>query len=594
MCLLAFTAADPARWDLFFFVACIQAGIVLWFWKKQPLSVGLVIGAAILFRVAMAWIPPGLSDDAYRYVWDGMIQVDAGVNPFSYVPQDAALAAYHDELIYEALNSSAYYSVYPPVSQYIFFVGGLAYPYGWEASYYVIKALLIALEIAAMMMAAQLVSARMLALYAWNPYVLVEVAGQAHTEAALVFFLVLTVWCVRRHAPRAASVALACAGWVKLYPFLLFPFLWRRYGWRSLWPGMVAAVVLVAPYLSSEMPIHVAESLRLYVSYYEFNAGPYYAIKGMVHLLTGFDLSKVIGPLMGLGFLVTLPYIYRLDARYRWSIVRAFVTVVGAYVVFATTVHPWYLLGIVALIPLLDRPAWHWYWLALWSLGTYQLYVDGPYWGAVVAGWTGWFVLLSLAHRDDVLQQLLRWRARHKVDSLRPHLEDVGPNGRLLDLGAAEGYVGEALRRELGCEVVLADVADMNRTPLEHACYDGRTLPFEDDAFQVVVLYFVLHHCEDSQQVLREALRVSSRRVLVVESVYETSLQRSILVQLDRWANRLRSWGKTTVLEEHLNLRRAEDWRACIGSAGGRIGETASWGGWWHRQQLYVVELTRE
>ena len=62
---------------------------------------------------------------------------------------------------------------------------------------------------------------------------------------------------------------------------------------------------------------NVAESLDLYVRYFEFNAGPYYAAKEFMRLWTGDDWSKQLGPLMRTLFLIGLPVIYAVDYRYQ-------------------------------------------------------------------------------------------------------------------------------------------------------------------------------------------------------------------------------------------------------------------------------------
>ena len=92
------------------------------------------LGLALLFR--LLWLPatPALSDDFYRFRWDGLL-VAHGANPFQYRPDaiiaDGARTVFKDEAtrnqtlprlqeLYRALNSPHFYSVYPPVSQVIF------------------------------------------------------------------------------------------------------------------------------------------------------------------------------------------------------------------------------------------------------------------------------------------------------------------------------------------------------------------------------------------------------------------------------------------------------------------------------------------
>ncbi len=585
---MALLARDRAFLYALVPLALLAGGLVLVLWRRGDVSTGQVLLFAVLFRLMLAWLPPSLSDDAYRYVWDGLVQAQ-GVNPYRFVPEDPALGALHDEPIYRQLNSTGYYTVYPPVSQGIFAFGALFYGSGWMASYYAVKVVLILFELAALLLLARMVDARALLLYAWNPLVLLEAAGQAHTEGALVLLLLLAVHLAHRGRGGWASAALALAGWVKLYPFVLFPLLWRRFGWRAVWPGGVVVLVAAAPYAAPYVLPHLKASLDLYARLFEFNAGFYYGVKQVFWLFTGEDWSKQIGPAFRILFMGGLPFLYVLDARLKWPLERAFLVTLGFFLVMSTTVHPWYLLSLLALAALLARPAWHWHWLGLFSIGTYLLYVDGPYWLFVILGWTGWLVLVVARHADGALQALQRLRARRKYRFIRSFLPRRTAPLDVLDLGAGEGYVGEAVARALDARVTLADVLPMNRTALPHVVYDGRTLPFADGSFDVTLLYFVLHHAADPERVLREALRVARRRVIVVESVYTGRWDRRLLTRLDRLANRLRSGGRMRAQEAHLQFRTAAAWRDLFASEGAALLAEGRRGRWIHKQALFVL-----
>lgn len=588
---LSVAAGNPAAWPVFVAAVFAIGGLVVGLWYYGDFTSSEVLAGAVVFRLLLLWLPPGLSDDAYRYVWDGLLQLE-GINPYRYAPQDPALAPFQDEAIYEELNSASFYSVYPPVSQLVFAFGGLWYGYGWEASYYVIKLIFALSEVAALFLLARMVEARTLMLYAWHPLVVVETAGQAHTEGAVVLFLVLTLYLARRGRDGAASAALACAGWVKLYPFVLLPFLWRRFGWRSVGATAAAAVLLALPYAAAEAPGHLLASLDLYVRYFEFNAGFYYGLKSLFRFVTGTDWSKMLGPALRGLFLAYLLGLYYLDGRRAWPLRRLFVLAIGGFLLLSTTVHPWYLLGILPLVVLAEPPPWHWYWVALCSMGTYLLYVGGPYWTFVHVGWTGFLLLGLWRYRDGLLQAIQQRRAVGKFRWIRSFLPVERPL-RMLDLGAGEGYVGAAAARALGAEVVLADVVDLNRTDLPLVRYDGRYLPFPDDTFDAVILYFVLHHCRDPEAVLREALRVTRGRVLVVESVYGGHWDRRLLTFLDRRANRWRSGGRMNAQEAHLHFRTAAGWRALFEREGAAVLAQERRGRFLHKQALFVLQSTR-
>ena len=478
----------------------------------------LVIGFALILRLTVFWLPPGLSDDAYRYVWDGLVQAE-GYNPYLHTPDSPELEALHDEPIYDELNSSDIYTVYPPVSQLIFRIGAVFYDQGWEVSWFVIKGLLALFEFGALLVLSRMLRPRQLLLYAWNPAVVLAGAGQGHGEAAMVLFLALTLFALKNKRGGWASVWLACAGGVKLYPFLLFPFLWRRFGWKSIAAGLGMAVLPALPFLHPEGIGKMVSSLNLYVRLFEFNAGFYYSIKYFLALLTGMDLSKLLGPALAALYLAGLAMLYaqrpesngngwkksprsagngcqtwmlrRYFLQADWGLRHLFVWAAGGFLVFATTVHPWYLLGVLVLAAPAERPSWHWYWLSVCALGTYLLYTGGPYWIWVWAGWGGWAVLAACRYRRALVDLLLRARAARKAALMARFLEK---GQSVLDVGAGEGYVGEKLGKRLGGQIQLVDILNQNRTTLPLDIYEGRRLPYASGAFDASLLIFVLHH----------------------------------------------------------------------------------------------------
>ncbi len=621
----------------------MSGGGTVYLWLRGRVTTPQVVVGAVIARLAAFPLGPSVTDDTFRYIWDGWVQLD-GLNPYALRPEGWMAAAdgevadrYRD--LYEQLNSASYFSVYPPVSQLIFAAGG-----GVDAilgqrgdvlqSYYAIKAAFLTLEIGAVACLARMMPARALVLYAWSPLVILETAGQGHTEAALVAFLVGAVWAVRERRAWVASVALAGAAMVKLYPVLLFPLLWRRFGWAGLWPGIVAVIGLSAPYAAWFVPPHVFDSLNLYVRLFEFFAGPYFAVKHLLLTVTGTDFSKVIGPVFRAVFLAGVPAIYLVDAWRNWRIERSMLWILGGFLALSTTVHPWYLLGVLPLVCLrLGRgdtskpslikchlPLLGWVWLTVIAPATYGYYTGLPYWTWVWIGWGGAALFAGYAMARDPgrlvrrariwLEDMQRRRSREKAarihawlpehSAIQGHADRSETNVpvRVLDLGAGEGFVGEAIAamgRSSGDKqpryaVRLCDVADLNRTPLPHDTYDGETLPYDDGQFDAVVLYFVLHHCEAPGRVLSEALRVASQRVIVVESVVTGPVQHRLLRAADIAVNRIREGGSLKAQEQHLSFRSAESWKTLAEEKGATVTDITCWPGRIHPQTRLVLE----
>ena len=110
-------------------------------------------------------------------------------------------------------------------------------------------------------------------------------------------------------------------------------------------------------------------------------------------------------------------------------------------------------------------------------------------------------------------------------------IEQVGgwlpTGGRMLDLGSGTGHLAARLERELGVEVVTADVSDMHvvgRPPVLIA--DG-VLPFETASFSAALLVFMLAYPGDPAGVLAEVARVTRGPVILVQTLYANRIGRA-------------------------------------------------------------------
>lgn len=595
---LVLSAAYPQQvWGNAVMVAAASICMIAvgWAWYRRSVSTEEVLLIAFAARLLAFPLLPGLSDDGFRYIWDGWLQA-SGINPYLFQPSDSVLADLQTSDLYSELNSASYYSVYPPSSQIVFLLGGMGVGLGWEFSWYVIKAIFLSIEFAGIVLLGRLVESRLLLLYAWHPVVILEGAGQGHTEILMAGFLIISLCAYIKKQPGLSVVALTLAAWTKLYPILFIPFLLRKVGWKYLWVVTIVTVALWIPYARIEVVEHIATSLSLYVRSFEFNAGPYYVIKHIGYGITGNDLSKQVGPLLQSIFIITILATTIWHPPLVRMLPSIWLGIVSLLWATATTVHPWYLIGILVLIPFfLHRSkktnaylfVGAWMWLSLASLATYFLYSAGEslYWFSVIVGWGGWAVLIMLAAIHTLIPSLMRRRAVSKWNWISQHLDCPS---RILDLGAGEGFVGAEAAKSTGAEIVLADVIDLNQTSLPLVRYDGRNLPFSDNYADVILLSYVLHHCEEPRAVLDEVRRVAADRVIVLESVVENQADRMWLSFADRLANRLRSGGE--MKEDMLHFDTVYGWRRQFKNAGFTVVVEERRGRWLHKRHLFVLE----
>jgi hypothetical protein len=339
--------------------------------SQLPLRWGL--GAALLFR--LLWLPalPALSDDVYRFRWDGLL-VANGANPFRYRPDeiiaDGARAALPNpaarnqalpqfQQLYRQLNSPHYYSVYPPMCQVAFGTAARLFPASERGFAMSLRVVILAFEVGAAALLLALLPAlgwaRGRALrYLLHPLVIVELTGNLHFEAGVFCFVLLALWLLLRQQRMKSALALGLGVATKLLPLLALPLLVRRLGWRQtlVYGGLVAATLLVlfSPFLSVDLFVNISRSLNLYFRNFEFNASVYYVLRAIGYWLTTYNQIAIIGPALALtAGGIGLALAWRERRLSLTALPQTLLLMLTAYYGLATTVHPWYIALLVGL-----------------------------------------------------------------------------------------------------------------------------------------------------------------------------------------------------------------------------------------------------
>jgi len=241
----------------FVIVALTQAVIYLlsvglvWNRDTSRPMLAVILAVAALLRLPVLCMPPYLSSDIYRYVWDGRVQ-GAGINPYRYVPADPHLEQLRDPRIYPHINRSGYApTIYPPVAEAIFLAVTRA-----SQSLIAMKAAMVVFEAITVGVLLRLLGSAGLPaghvlVYAWHPLPIWEFAGSGHIDAALIAFVVLALWARKRDRGSLAGLALAGATLAKLYPAVLLPALYGRREWRVPVAFSAAVILGYLPFIGA-------------------------------------------------------------------------------------------------------------------------------------------------------------------------------------------------------------------------------------------------------------------------------------------------------------------------------------------------------
>ena len=378
------------------------AGFLGAVWVNERTAIPLVWiwGAAIVFRLVLFTTSPTLSDDVFRYIWEGNL-LSSGVSPYQ-APINAAELDAYDIPIRELVNNPTFASPYLPVTHGVFALTAGLLPQV-ALSFQVVLTMLelaAAWGIMALLRVVNLPQKRIL-LWLWNPLVIVEIAHAAHLDAIMVAFTVAAL--VATFHPRfdtaegrglASPILLGLATLTRPIPVLLTPVLFWRWTWTQRFAYGATLIIGVAPFVAwsgfgfSEGPGRgVFGSGQEYTESFRFNSAIYQSFEQWVGSQglddRGLNEPRLLTMLVIFGTIIlAMAWVWfeawrrTNDARLRADsgaiqLLRLCAAPLVIYTLLTPVFHPWYLLLLVAMLifhtPANSESSLRWIALAPWA-----------------------------------------------------------------------------------------------------------------------------------------------------------------------------------------------------------------------------------
>ena len=319
--------------------------------RSNRWTFAIIITIAILCRLVWLFGDP-FSSDVFRYVWDGRVQAH-GINPYRYVPADEHLRFLRDDTIYPSINRADYaHTIYPPGSQMLFYLVTRI----TDSSIECMKLVMIGFEVLTAVVVALLLKSvglprEMLLLYAWQPTVLMEIAGSGHVDSAAIAFMMLAILYRFRKQDGLVGLMLGVATLIKLFPIVLLPALYRRKDWKM--PVVLVSVVASGYALYSSVGRGVFGFLGGYAIEEGLNTGDRYfllvAARRLLHVnLPAWTYIGFAGACLGTLAL----WAYRKTQQDDYAVVVYSFAIASALTVLYSPHYSWYFLWLVPFLPL--------------------------------------------------------------------------------------------------------------------------------------------------------------------------------------------------------------------------------------------------
>ena len=297
---------------------------------------------------------PNLSEDVYRFIWDGKLWWE-GIDTYAFLPSEIIKENILSPDLFAQLNSPNYYSIYPPLNQLIFTLG--AFFDNTTLGIIAIRLFIILVEIGTLFLLPKVLQQygkdpKSLLFYAFNPLVILELSGNLHFEAFVIFFLLWSIYEFEKRRTNKSAIAMGLAISFKLVPLILLASFFRKLNLKQyikfIFLACLVAAISFLPFLFSDALKGISTSTSLYFMNFEFNASLYYLIREIGFAVKGYNIIATAGPLLGI-LAFSGMVIFNILASSKMKLPERMLWTYMIYFLFATTVHPWYVLPILVL-----------------------------------------------------------------------------------------------------------------------------------------------------------------------------------------------------------------------------------------------------
>lgn len=364
--LYLFIAYKLQRTD-FYLLLVSFAGLFFCYYKlinDYKADYKFLLFSTVAFRLLFAWVLPNLSQDFYRFIWDGRL-VAQGLNPYLELPKNLIVNSnFHvqqaKELFAGMGNLSAeHFSNYPPINQFFFAIAGFFSSNSIVAAVVVFRIIIILADIGTLYFGQKLLknlgleSSRIF-WYLLNPLVIIELAGNLHFEGVMLFFLIFSMYLLQQHYYKWAAFAVALSISIKLLPLLLLPVFYKYLGFRK---AVVFYLIIILtnlaffmPFLSSDLVGNYSKTIGLWFTNFEFNASFYYIIRYIGFYIYGYNIIHSVGKITPVLIILFICYkSFFSKNKTEIELFTTFLIVLTIHFFCSTTVHPWYIVNLILL-----------------------------------------------------------------------------------------------------------------------------------------------------------------------------------------------------------------------------------------------------
>jgi len=328
---------------------------------------------ALVFRLIFLLAIPNLSQDFYRFIWDGRMILN-GFNPYLYTPESfiskGSFPVNQAQELYlgmKPLNAS-HFTNYPPINQLCFSLASLFANTSIVGSAAVLRLLIIAADLGTLYFGKKLlkklnVPINTIFLYVLNPFIIIELTGNLHFESVMIFFLIWSLYLLHVGQWRWSAMLIACSISTKLVPLIFLPLFIRWFIptinpskiFKEYLPHLkklitfytiigVFVFLMFLPFFSLEFISNYSKTVGLWFGNFEFNASLYYIAREIGYLFRGWNEIAIISKILPVFVFLFVLYLALFKKNPSIKTLAPHLLMAFTFYLFmSTTIHPWYI-----------------------------------------------------------------------------------------------------------------------------------------------------------------------------------------------------------------------------------------------------------
>lgn len=340
--------------------------------EKSQLNFKQLVLLSIVYRLIFLLATPNLSQDFFRFFWDGQLVLQ-GINPYLenvnyYFAEGLDYKINHAEILRQGMGelNASHYSNYPPFSQFLYAIS--AWFAGKSITGFIIalRLLLIGFDMLFIFFARKILlyfkqDPKNLFWYILNPLCLLEITGNLHLEGVMIALFVAGFYFILKQKYWWSALFISLSITTKLmsviFLLILLLYFFKQFSFPSNFKrflkfglGLILYLLIqFAWFYSPTFISNYSETISLWFGKFEFNASLFYIVRWLGFQVVGWNVIQTYSQFMPLvSIFCFLIILFKRGAKPE-MVLGSFMWMLCVYYFLSTTIHPWYILFPLAL-----------------------------------------------------------------------------------------------------------------------------------------------------------------------------------------------------------------------------------------------------